>query len=144
MVAVNIDKKEIREGIKEGIYTKMHKHYNPYPDIEDPDDYSGQDHSVLLYINQSYTVAGVKSFFGDTPPLEGNIRVPIYLYEKIDMKYNLYMLTQNDFTVLKVCDGFNSIENIAEITQIPLEKVEQIIDALRKKRLVQVIKRSEV
>ncbi|GAG66617.1 unnamed protein product [marine sediment metagenome] len=144
MVAVNIDKKEIREGIKEGIYTKMHKHNNIYPDIEDPNDNSGVDHTVLLYINQSYNVAGVKSFFGDTAPLEGNIRVPIHIYEKIDMKYNLYMLTQNDFNVLKVCDGFNSIEDIAEIMQISLEKIEEIIETLKKKKLIKVFRRSEL
>ncbi len=142
MVLVNIDKKEILEGIKAGIYTRIYKHKNPYPDKDDTDDKSDVEHTVLLYINKSYNVAGVKSFFGDSPPLEERSRIPIKLFDKIEMKINLYMLSKDNFIVLKVCDGFNTIEQIADITDLSLDKIEEMIETLRKKRLLQVITRS--
>ncbi|MFX1452865.1 MAG: hypothetical protein ACFFCM_18655 [Promethearchaeota archaeon] len=142
MVSVKINKKEIQDGIKEGFYTKLFKHNNPFPDTEDPSDKSYEEHTVLLYINENYNVAGVKSFFGDSPPLHGDLRIPIRLQDKIEMKINLSALTHNDFIVLKVCDGFNTIEQIAEITQIPLENLEKMVETLKKKRFLQVIRTS--
>ena len=54
MVALRLDKKEIINGLKMGIYTKEHKHINLYPDLDDPDDLSGQEHTVFVYINDNY------------------------------------------------------------------------------------------
>lgn len=144
MVAVKIDKNEIREGIREGFYTKAYKHTNTLPESDDNDDYSDNKHTVLMYINQDYNVAGVKSFYRDSPQFEGNVRIPILLHQKISQEFNLFMLTEDHYKVLKVCDGFNTIEQITDITQIPLEKLEKMIETLKQKKLISVIKRSEI
>ena len=63
MVAVKIDKNEIRAGIREGFYTKAYKHTNTFHELDDNDDYSNNEHTTLMVINQDYNVAGVKSFY---------------------------------------------------------------------------------
>jgi len=152
MVALRLDKKEITSGLKMGIYTKEHKHINLYPDLEDPDDLSGQEHTVFVYINDNYDVTGVKSFFGDSPAMSdvgakaveagGEVRIPIVVKEVPEMSVHLGMLTMEEYKVLKVCDGMNTVEQCAEIAQKPIEEVEEMMGRLRKKGLIKVIKRS--
>ncbi len=48
MIALNIDKEEIIDGLKISIYTKEYKHSNPNPDTEDPDDISGKEHTIYV------------------------------------------------------------------------------------------------
>lgn len=152
MVALKLDKKEIIDGLKMSIYTKEYKHKNLYPDPEDPEDFSGQEHTVYIYINDNYDITGVKSFFGESPSIDdigtktfesgGEVKIPIVVKEVPEMSVHLGMITMDEFKVLKVCDGMNTVEQCAEISQKPLEEIEEMMDTLRKKGLVKVIKRS--
>lgn len=152
MVNIRVNKDEIKSGLKMGMYTKEDKHLNPYPDPEDPDDFSGQEHTIYLYINDNYDITGVKSFFGDSPSMSevgagtieigGEVRIPIVVKEVSPMSVQLGMLSLDEFKLLKVCDGMNSVLECAEISQKPIDKVEKMLDKLRKKGLVKVIKRT--
>ena len=152
MVALRLDKKEIIDGLKMGLYTKEYTHSNPYPDPEDPDDLSGQEHKIYVYINDEYDVTGVKSFFGDSPSITdvgdetveagGEARIPIVVKEVPEMSVHLGMLSMEEFKLLKICDGMNTIEQCAEIAQKPLSDVEDMMGKLRDKGLVKVIRRS--
>ena len=152
MIALNIDKKEIIDGLKMSIYTKEYKHSNPFPDAEDPDDVSGNEHTIYIYINENYDITGVKSFFGESPSTEeigakaaqegGEVRIPIVVKDIPPMAVQLGMLNKEQFKVLKICDGMNSLEQVAEIAQKSVEEIENMMDRLRKKGLVKVIRRT--
>jgi hypothetical protein len=152
MVALKLDKKEIKDGLKMGIYTKELKHSNPYPDPDDPDDPSVQEHTIYFYINDNYDVTGVKSFFGESPSMAevgaqtfeagGEVRIPIVIKEIPPMAVQLGMLSLDEYKLLKVCDGMNSVEECAEISQKPVDNVEKMLKKLHKKGLVDVIKRT--
>ncbi|MHA1148265.1 MAG: hypothetical protein ACTSR8_08465 [Promethearchaeota archaeon] len=151
MVNLRVDKQEIINGLQTGIYTKEYKHINPNPDEEDPDDVSGQEHTIYVYINDRYDVTGVKSFFGDAPSMmemeasvEGDeIRIPIVVKEIPEMSVHLGMLTPEEFKILKICDGMNTLEQVASIAQKSVESIETMMDKLRDKGLVKVIKREK-
>ena len=152
MIALKLDKNEIINGLKMSIYTKEYKHANPSPDLDDTDDISGQEHTIYIYINENYDVTGVKSFFGESPTTEeigaesieagGEVRIPVIVKDVSPMAVQLGMLTKEQFRVLKICDGMNTIEQVATIAQHSLEKIETMMDQLRKKGLVRVIKRT--
>ena len=152
MVNIRVDKDEIKSGLKMGIYTKEHKHVNPHPDLEDDEDISSQEHTVFIYINDNYDVTGVRSFFGDSPSMSdvgrgtteegGEVRIPIVVKEVQPMSVQLGMISLEEFKLLKVCDGMNSVEQCAEIAQKPIDKIEKMLVKLRKKGLVKVIKRT--
>ena len=152
MVSLVIDKNEIINSLKMGMYTKEYKHSNQYPDVEDPDDRSGQEHTIYVYINDNFDVTGVKSFFGSSPTTEeigagvvkegGEVRIPIVVKEIPPMAVQFGMLTKDQFIVLKVCDGMNTIEQVAEITQKSVDEIEVMMEELREKGLVRVIKRT--
>ena len=150
MVALNVNKKEIINGLQTGIYTKEWKHINSNPDFEDPDDRSGEEHTIYVYINDAYDITGCKSFFGDSPSMEeleasvaagGEVRIPIVVKEIPEMSVHLGMLTPEEFKVLKICDGMNTLEQVAEIAQKSVEDLEAMMEKLRNKGLVKVIKR---
>jgi len=151
MLALNIDKKEIINGLQTGIYTKEWKHSNDNPDVEDPDDRSGETHSIYVYVNENYDITGVKAFFGDAPSIDemeqsvapgGELRIPIVVKEIPEMSVHLGMLTPEEYKVLKICDGMNSLEQVASIAQKSVEDIEAMMDKLRNKGLVKVIKRT--
>ena len=151
MVALNIDKKEIINGLETGIYTKEFKHQNLHPDFDDPDDRSGEEHTIYVYIDDKYDITGVKSFFGDSMSLdqigpeeaaEGQeVRIPIIVKEIPAMSIQLGMLSQEEFKVLKICDGMNTLEQVAEIAGKDVAEIEKMMNKLRKKGLVDVIRR---
>ena len=152
MISLNIDKKEIISGLEMGIYTKEYKHANPQPDLADTDDVSGQEHTIYVYINDNYDITGVKSFFGESPSTEeigaetieagGEVRIPVIVKDISPMAVQLGMLTKEQFKVLKICDGMNTIEQVASIAQKSVEEIEKMMEQLRKKGLVKVIKRT--
>ncbi|MBN1800952.1 MAG: hypothetical protein JW891_05555 [Candidatus Lokiarchaeota archaeon] len=151
MVALDIDKKEIINGLKMGIYTKEHIHSNPFPDEDDYDDNSGQEHHIYVYINSDYDVTGVKSFFGDMPSMSeidaelaqegGEVMIPVVTKEVPEMSVHLGMLTQEEFIILKVCDGMNTIPQVAKISGKTVEEIDKMMQKLHKKGLVKVIRR---
>ena len=152
MVALKLDKKEITDGLKMGIYTKEYQHSNSYPDSEDPEDLSGQQHTIYVYINDNYDITGVKSFFGDAPSLDevgaetmqsgGEVRIPIVVKDIPPMAVQLGMLSHDEFKVLKICDGMNTLEQCAEIAQKSTDEIEKMMEKLRSKGLVKVIRRT--
>ncbi|MBD3195066.1 MAG: hypothetical protein GF317_08435 [Candidatus Lokiarchaeota archaeon] len=150
MIPIKVDKDEIRQGIELGMYTKEYKHVNPYPDPQDPDDASVNEHTIYVYIDENYNVTGVKSFYGESPSLDdleasqegGEVRVPIVVKEVPAMAVQLGMLSQEEFKVLKICDGMNTVEQVAEIAQKPMDEIESMMENLREKGLVKVIKRT--
>ena len=152
MVALSIDKKEIIDGLKMSIYTKEFAHSNPHPDTEDTDDLSGNEHTIYIYINDNYDITGVKSFFGESPTTEeigavaaeegGEVRIPIVVKDIPPMAVQFGMLNKEQFKVLKICDGMNTIEQVAEIAEMSVKEIEKMMDQLRKKGLVKVIKRT--
>ena len=152
MVSLTLDKKEILDGLKMGIYTKEYRHANQYPDPTDPEDPSINEHTIYVYINDNFDVVGVKSFFGDSPStgeigaemIESGeeVRIPVIVNDISPMAVQLGMITKDEFVVLKVCDGMNTIETVAQIVQKPVEEIEKMMENLRKKGLVKVIKRT--
>lgn len=150
MVSLKLDKKEIIDGLQMGIYTKEYKHSNPYPDPEDPEDYSGEQHAIFVYINDSYDITGVKSFFGESPSMDemeattpsGEIRIPIVVKDVPEMSVHLGMLSLEEYKVLKICDGMNTLEQVADIAQKSVEEIEKMMEKLRNKGLVKVIRRA--
>jgi DNA-binding MarR family transcriptional regulator len=70
------------------------------------------------------------------------VRIPIVVKEVSPMSVQLGMLSLDEFKLLKVCDGMNSVQECADISQKPIDKVEKMLDKLRKKGLVKVIKRT--
>ncbi len=152
MIALKLDKNEIINGLKTSIYTKEYKHANPSPDLDDTDDISGQEHTIYIYINENYDITGVKSFFGESPTTDeigaetieagGEVRIPVIVKDVSPMAVQLGMLTKEQFKVLKICDGMNTVEQVASIAQKSLDEIEKMMDQLRKKGLVKVIKRT--
>jgi len=153
MVALSVGKDEISDGLEMGIYTKEFKHKNSNPDPDDPDDLSGDEHTVYVYIDDSYDVTGVKAFFGDSPTIEKleeeaaasgvtEVRIPIIVKEVPATSVHLGMITPDEYKVLKICDGMNTIEQVAEIAGKPLVEIESMMEKLHKKGLVDVIRRT--
>ena len=133
------------------IYTKEYSHSNLHPDPEDPDDLSGNEHTIYIYINDNYDITGVKSFFGESPTTEelraevqegDEVRIPIVVKEIPPMAVQFGMLNKEQFKILKICDGMNTIEQVAQIAQISVKDMEEMMEQLRKKGLVKVIKRT--
>ncbi|MFX1500130.1 MAG: hypothetical protein ACFFDH_04100 [Promethearchaeota archaeon] len=151
MVALIIDKNEIIDGLKTSIYTKEFTHSNPHPDLSDPDDLSGNEHTIYIYINDSYDITGVKAFFGESPTTteieaqaakEGvEVRIPILVKEIPPMAVQFGMINKEQFKVLKICDGMNTIEQVAQIAQMSVRNVEEMMEQLRNKGLIRIIKR---
>lgn len=153
MVSLRVDKKEIYEGLEMGIYTKEYKHANPKPDLDDTDDLSGDQHTIFVYIDDKYDVTGVKSFFGDSPTIEAleeqatasgysEVRIPIIIKEVPATSVHLGMISPEEYKVLKICDGMNTLEQVAQIAGKKLEDIEKMMEKLHKKGLVDVIKRT--
>ncbi len=150
MIQMKLDKEEIQNGLELGIYTKELKHINPYPDSDDPDDRSVEEHTIYVYIDDKYNVTGVKSFFGDSPTIQtlgqkvegAEVRIPIVVKDVPEMSVHLGMITQEQYKVLKICDGMNTLEQVAEIAQKSVDEIEEMMEQLRDKGLVKVIRRT--
>jgi len=146
MVPLTIDKVEIHNGLQTGIYTKRYPHYNPKPDFDEPDDRSGEEHNIHIYINENYEITGAKAFFGEAPATESyggvGARIPIVVKEVSEISIQFGMLTHDEYKVLKICDGNNSLEQVAVIAEKSVEDIEKMMDKLRKKGLVKVIIRA--
>lgn len=143
MVNLVIDKDEIKNGLQTGIYTKNYPHSNFHPD---PDDASGQEHNIHIYVNEKYEITGVKSFMGEAPSTDSfggtGARIPIVVKEIPEMSVHLGMLTPEEYKVLKICDGNNSLEQVAVIAEKSVEDIEKMMEKLRDKGLVKVIIRA--
>ncbi|MBY9005448.1 MAG: hypothetical protein KGD63_01690 [Candidatus Lokiarchaeota archaeon] len=150
MIDLKVDKDEIAKGISMGIYTKEYKHTNPSPDPNDLDDSSINEHTIYAYINDQYNITEVKSFFGASPSLpelregieSGDVRIPIIVKDVPKMSVDLGMVTAEEYKIMKICDGMNTIEKVAQIASNSVENTEIIMEKLRKKGLIKIIKRT--
>jgi hypothetical protein len=146
MIPLTINKEEIYNGLQTGIYTKRYPHHNPNPNPDDPEDRSGEEHNIHIYINKKYEITGVKSFFGEVPATESfggvGARIPIVVKEIDAISVSLGMITPEEYKLLIICDGNNSLEQVAAIAEKPVEEIEQVMAKLRDKGLVKVIIRS--
>lgn len=142
VVGMDINKEDIRNGLATGLYIYKHLHKNDNADPDDPEDQSWSEHTAQVFINEEYDVKGIKSYFGDTPPAEdGGTRYPVVKKELSPMAVHLGMLTPDEFKILQICDGNNSMEIIAQINGKTIEGLEEIMVKLRDKGLVSIIKR---
>ena len=145
IVSVSIDRNTIEEGLDTGLFMHSYFHTNPLYDPEDPEDKSNIPHTSLIYIDKNHDVRGVRSFFGtemSSDEIKKGSRIPIVIKEIPKMVLQLGMLTQEEFNILKLCDGNNSVENVAEIEKINLDALEKIILQLKKKGLINIITRA--
>jgi len=104
-----------------------------------------------VYIDDKYDITGVKAFFGDSLSLDDigtdkiiegqEVRIPIIVKDIPAMSVQLGMLSQDEFKVLKICDGMNTVEQVAEIAGKNIAEIETMMGKLRKKGLVDVIRR---
>ncbi|MBY8981777.1 MAG: Rrf2 family transcriptional regulator, partial [Candidatus Lokiarchaeota archaeon] len=102
------------------------------------------------YIDDQYNVTEVKSFFGESPSLPelrgtsetGEVRIPIVVKEVPKMSVDLGMVTAEEYKIMKICDGMNTIEKVAQIASTSVDYIEKIMEKLHKKGLIKVIKRT--
>ncbi|TFF90609.1 MAG: hypothetical protein EU548_02145 [Promethearchaeota archaeon] len=147
MINLKVDKDEIKENLELGIYTKEYAHMNPYPDPDDLDDRSTEEHKIFVYINEDYDVTGVKSFFGETMSMDElkaeepgeEVRVPIIVKDVDETSVMLGMISKEQYKLLKICDGMNTISDVAKIAQKNYEETEKMLEELRDKGLIKVI-----
>ncbi len=139
---VSIDRNTIEEGLDTGLFMHSYYHTNPLYDPEDPNDKSNIPHTSLIYIDRNHDVRGVRSFYGtemSSDEMKKGSRIPIVIKEISKMVLQLGMVTQDEFNILKLCDGNNSIETIAEIENNT--EIENLILKLKKKKLINIITR---
>jgi hypothetical protein len=145
IVAAEISKDTIRNGLQMGLYIHKHTHANPNKDPEDLEDLSNRVHTCLIYIDVNYDVRGVRTFFGETisaEEMEKGSRVPIVVKEIPPMSVFLGMLSNEEFNILQICDGNNTLEDVAEISGIPIDQLEKMMIKIREKGLIYIIRRA--
>lgn len=131
MVNLRVSKEEINRGLSMGIYTHNYVHGPPE-----------QEHTVAVYINPKYEMTGSKAFEGTSSAnFEKGTIIPVIVKKIPDMAVHLGMVTPEEFAILKVCDGNNSIEEVVKILQKDQAKIEASLQKLKDKGLVDLIKK---
>ncbi|MFX0100167.1 MAG: hypothetical protein ACFFCS_11350 [Candidatus Hodarchaeota archaeon] len=135
MVNLRVSKEEINRGLSMGIYTHNYVH--------GPED---AQHTVAVYISPKYEVTGSKSFEGTegvkSSEFEAGAIIPIIVKDIPPMAVHLGMVSPEEFSILKVCDGNNTIGDAATILQKSEAEIEAALNKLREKGLVDLIKKS--
>jgi hypothetical protein len=145
VVATEINREDIRNGLQTGLYIHKYTHTNPDKDVEDPDDISDQTHSCQIYIDANYDVRGVRTFFGEVlsaEEMDKGAKVPIVVKEIPPMSVHLGMLSPEEYKILQTCDGNNTMEDVSEISGLAVDKLEKMMVKLREKGLINIIRRS--
>ncbi|MHA1792309.1 MAG: helix-turn-helix domain-containing protein [Promethearchaeota archaeon] len=135
MVNLRVSKEEINRGLSMGIYTHNYVHGPP-----------GQEHTVSVYINPKYEMTGSKAFEGtegvNSDTFAKGTIIPIIIKKIPDMAVHLGMVTPEEFSILKVCDGNNSIDEVAKILEKDRADIEESLQKLKDKGLVDLIKKA--
>ncbi|MHA1683217.1 MAG: hypothetical protein ACTSUE_19925 [Promethearchaeota archaeon] len=132
MVNLRVSKEEINRGLSMGIYTHNY--------IHGPED---SQHTVSVYINPKYEMTGSKSFKGtSTANFEKGTIIPVIVKKIPDMAVHLGMVTPDEFNLLKVCDGNNSIDEVVAILQKEKAQIEEALNKLKEKGLIDLIKKA--
>jgi hypothetical protein len=145
IVGAQIDKEAIRNGLQTGLYIFKYTHSNTSKDPEDSEDTSDREHSVMIYIDAKYDVRGVRTFFGksiSSEELEKGAKIPIVVKEIPPMSVHLGMLSPEEFKILQVCDGNNDLNDVSEISGLPVDRLEKMMNKLREKGLINIIRRA--
>ncbi len=136
MINLRVSKEEINRGLQMGIYTHNHEHG---PEGQAP-------HTVAIYINPKYEVTGTKSFEGtegvSSASFQKGTIIPVIVKKIPDMAVHLGMVTPEEFSILKVCDGNNSIDEVCTILKKKREQIESSLQKLKDKGLVDMIKKA--
>ena len=142
---IEINKEDIRNGLQTGLYIYKHTHTNPLHDEDDPEDLSDQSHTSMVYIDAKYNVRGVRTFFGtelSSEEMEKGSKIPIVVKEIPPMSVHLGMLSPEEYKILQTCDGNNTLEDVADIAGLSIEKLQGMMNKLRDKGLINIINRS--
>ncbi|MHA1371195.1 MAG: ArsR family transcriptional regulator [Promethearchaeota archaeon] len=133
MINLRVDKEEINRGLSMGIYTHNYVH-GPENNL----------HTVAIYINPKYEVTGSKAFEGIDmmQSFEKGTIVPVVVKSIPPMAVHLGMVSPEEFAILKVCDGNNSIDEVAKILQKDKSYIEEHLEKLKEKGLIDLIKKA--
>jgi hypothetical protein len=144
-IPLKINKEEIINGLQTGIYTMYYVHTNPRPPA-DTNHPSLQKHTAAIYIDKDYNIKGVKCFMGTEISSKevgaAGARIPVVVKKIPPMSVHLGMLSPDEFKVLQICDGNNTLEQVATIADKSIKELEDMMDRLREKGLVKIIKRA--
>ena len=142
---IEINKEEIRNGLHTGLFVFKYFHTNPLADPEDPEDLSGKEHTTQIYIDNKYNVTGVRCYFGrelSKDEMGEGAMIPIIIKEAPPMAVAMGMLTQDEFNIMKMCDGNNTLQDVAELTSKTLKQLDKLMKGLKSKGLINLIQRS--
>ena len=144
VVGMDIDKEELRTGLEAGFFLYKHKHKNNSSDLDDAFDEAWKEHTSAVYIDDNYKVKQVKSYFGEeivVTAVQGD-RIPVVVKKVPAAAVRIGMLTQEQFKIIQLCDGTSTLTDIAHIAEVSIETLDQIMDELRGKGMINVIIRS--
>ena len=144
IVGMEINKDEIRQGLETGFFLHKHKHKNNASDPDDASDESWKEHTCAVYIDDNYNIKQVKSFFGDeivVSAVQGD-RIPVVIKKVPAAAVRIGMLTQEQYKIIQLCDGTSTLTEIANIAEISIEELDQVMDELRSKGMINIIIRS--
>jgi hypothetical protein len=143
VIGTDIVKEDIRNGLQTGLYIYKYVHKNLHHDVEDTEDKSWMDHTTAVYINGEYEVKGIKNYFGEfSVENKGGAVIPICVKDIPPMSVHLGMLSPEEYRILQLCDGNNTLDSVAEIASISRADLDKMMDKLKDKGLVNLIKRS--
>jgi hypothetical protein len=161
IVASEINKDDIRNGLQTGLYIHKYTHKNLAKDPEETEDKSDTEHSVMIYIDAHYDVRGVRTFFGkaiSSEELEKGAKIPIVVKEIPTMAVHLGMVSPDEYKILQICDGNNTLEDVLEISGYGasmknssgqlftdterMANLEKMMQKLRDKGLINIIRRA--
>lgn len=141
VISTDINKEDIRNGLQTGLYIYKYKHKNEHADLEDEEDKSSQEHTIAVYINSDYEVKGVKCYIKESELRQGGqgTRFPTCIKDIPPMSVQLGILSPEEYRVLQLCDGNNTMESVSSIIGIPIEDLEKMMQKLREKGLIKII-----
>lgn len=145
IIPVEINKEDIRNGLQTGLFIHKHTHINKNKDPEETEDKSDTEHTVMIYIDAKYDVRGVRTFFGrqiSSEELDKGARIPIVVKEIPAMSVHLGMLSPEEYKILLMCDGNATLEDVAEISGFPIDRLEKMMVKLKEKGLIYIIRRT--
>jgi len=144
-IQLTINKEEIINNLQTGMYVKYLVHTNPRPPA-DANHPSNSSHTAAIYIDQNYNIKGVKCFMGTEMSSKDvgavGARIPVVVKNLPPMCVHLGMVSQDEFKVLQICDGNNTLEQVATIADKSVKDLEEMMDRLHEKGFVKVIKRA--
>ncbi|MHA1728207.1 MAG: hypothetical protein ACTSWY_05695 [Promethearchaeota archaeon] len=145
VVGMDINKENIRRGLESsGVFLYKFRHINRDPDPENPEDESLQQHTCAVYIDENYEVKQIKCYFGDDMLVkaEEGDRIPILIKKVPEASVRIGMISMEQYKVIQLCDGTNTMEEIVVISGKSSEDLKVIMEQLREKGIINIIIRA--